>query len=113
MRHLYEIGIMPDWWKIESPSRKDEWDHISQVISAWDAECRGVVLLGKGVPLDELRELLRIARKHKICKGFAVGRSIFQAPLDRWFGGMGSDDECIHTIERNFTSLIEAWENSA
>jgi 5-dehydro-2-deoxygluconokinase len=113
MRHLYEIGIMPDWWKIESPSRDDEWDQISQVISAWDAECRGVVLLGKGVPLNELRESLRIARKHKICKGFAVGRSIFQAPLDRWFGGTCSDDECIHTIERNFTSLIEAWENSA
>ena len=23
MRHLYEIGILPDWWKIECPPRDD------------------------------------------------------------------------------------------
>jgi 5-dehydro-2-deoxygluconokinase len=113
MQHLYEIGIMPDWWKIECPSCDTEWQQMTRVISECDAECRGVILLGKGAPLDELRESLQSARKHSICKGFAVGRSIFQGPVDSWFRGTCSDVECCEMIERNFVSLIEAWENSA
>jgi 5-dehydro-2-deoxygluconokinase len=113
MDHLYEIGILPDWWKIECPSRDSEWEEITRVISERDAECRGVILLGKGAPLDELRETFQSARKHSICKGFAVGRSIFQGPVDSWFRGTCSEEDCCEMIERNFVSLIEAWENSA
>jgi 5-dehydro-2-deoxygluconokinase len=112
MRHLYKIGILPDWWKIESPAREAEWNEISAVIAECDTECRGVILLGKGVPLAELRDSLVLARKHSICKGFAVGRSIFQGPVDSWFGGTCSDDECVQLIERNFLSLIGAWERA-
>ena len=113
VRHLYDLGIFPDWWKIECPPRDAEWQDLSEVIASRDAECRGVVLLGKGVPLEELRESFQSARSHKVCKGFAVGRSIFQGPIDAWFAGTCSDDECTRTIESNFRSLIEAWESSS
>ena len=68
-------------------ARRRNGKHLSEVISDHDAECRGVILLGKGVPLEELRESFRTARKHSVCKGFAVGRSIFQGPIESWFGG--------------------------
>ncbi len=113
MRHLYAMEIFPDWWKIECPQRDAEWDDLSRVISENDAECRGVILLGKGLPLEELRRSFRSARKHKICKGFAVGRSIFQGPIESWFNGECSDNECTRMIEENFASLIEAWESSS
>ncbi|MEX2306029.1 MAG: 5-dehydro-2-deoxygluconokinase [Pirellulales bacterium] len=113
MSHLYDMEIFPDWWKIECPPRDAEWDDLSRVILDNDAECRGVILLGKGVPLEKLRGSLASARKHKVCKGFAVGRSIFQGPIEAWFKGACSDSECTRMIERNFSSLIEAWDSSS
>jgi 5-dehydro-2-deoxygluconokinase len=113
MHHLYEIGIWPDWWKIESPSNDLEWQEITSAISRNDAECRGVILLGKGAPLEVMRRSLRAARQHAVCRGFAVGRSIFQQPVDDWLGGNLSDDECIRAVETNFRLLIDAWEGAS
>ena len=113
MRRLYSLGILPDWWKIESPAREAEWAAIGDVIADSDPECRGVVLLGKGVPLEAMQRSLRAARQHPVCKGFAVGRSIFQQPVDDWFAGTCSDEECVRTIESNFLSLIEAWQSES
>jgi 5-dehydro-2-deoxygluconokinase len=112
VRHLYGIGLLPDWWKIECPPSDAAWEELSRVISDHDAECRGVILLGKGAPLAELCDTFRSARHHAVCKGFAVGRSIFQAPVDAWFSGASSDEACRQAIETNFRALIEAWGNS-
>jgi 5-dehydro-2-deoxygluconokinase len=111
MRRLYVLGILPDWWKIETPAREAKWDEIAGVIAEHDPDCRGVVLLGKGASLEAMQQSLRAARQHIACKGFAVGRSIFQQPVDDWFAGICGDEECVRTIERNFLTLIEAWQN--
>jgi 5-dehydro-2-deoxygluconokinase len=113
IRQLYQIEIYPDWWKIECPPLDAEWEDLNRAIAEYDADCRGVILLGKGEPLEELRESLKSARKHKVCKGFAVGRSIFQEPIENWFQGACDDDQCKQSIEENFRSLIEAWESSS
>ena len=73
MRHLYDIGLFPDWWKIECPPRDAEWDDLSEVISDRDPECRGVILLGKGVPLDELRESFRSRPQTQSLQGICGG----------------------------------------
>lgn len=113
MRQLYETGILPDWWKIESPPDDAQWAAVAATIAEHDAECRGVILLGKGAPLPELQAAFRAARKHSICKGFAVGRSIFHEPTERWFRGAFSDDACRRAIEDNFESLIKTWDSAA
>jgi 5-dehydro-2-deoxygluconokinase len=113
IRHIYDAGVLPDWWKIKSPSRDADWRNLSEVISERDAECRGVVLLGKGVPLSELREAFKIARSYTVCKGFAVGRSIFNEPIEAWFKGTLDDNGCVDAVETNFRSLIEAWSGAS
>lgn len=113
MRHLYGTGIVPDWWKIESPPDDTQWAAVAATIAEHDAECRGVILLGKGVPLPDLQTAFRAARKHSICKGFAVGRSIFHEPIDNWFRGANSADACRRAIEDNFETLIKTWDSSA
>jgi 5-dehydro-2-deoxygluconokinase len=112
MRHFYDIGVYPDWWKVESPPRETEWQAITNTIASNDPECCGVILLGKGVPLDELRRSFAIARTHSVCRGFAVGRSIFHEPIQSWFEDRCSDDDCIQIIEANFLDLINTWEGS-
>lgn len=110
--HLYDAGIFPDWWKIECPESSAAWKELSRVIESNDADCRGVVLLGKGVPLNEISATFALARHYPICKGFAVGRSIFHKPVDEWFQRAIGDDTCIRRVEDNFRELIRAWEQS-
>jgi 5-dehydro-2-deoxygluconokinase len=112
VHHLYGLQIFPDWWKIECPAREWEWSDLSATILEHDAECRGVILLGKGVPLEELRPSIAAAHKYDVCKGFAVGRSIFHEAVEAWFLGDCDDVQCVRGIETNFLSLIEAWEDA-
>src|SRR5690606_12319018 len=43
---VYDAGIRPDWWKLESQPSAAAWANIDQVIEVRDPHCRGVVLLG-------------------------------------------------------------------
>jgi 5-dehydro-2-deoxygluconokinase len=113
MRRLYALGILPDWWKIESPPGEAEWETIGDFIAEYDADCRGVLLLGKGASLDTMQQSLRAARQYPVCRGFAVGRSIFQQPVEDWLAGTCGDEECVQTIERNFLTLIETWTSTS
>lgn len=110
IHRLYELGIFPDWWKIECPETAAVWQELSRVIESNDVDCRGVVLLGKGIPLDELSATITLARRFPICKGFAVGRSIFHKPVGDWFKRAIDDEACVQRIELNFRELIQAWE---
>ena len=44
-----------------------------------------------------------------ICRGFAVGRSIFGAAARDWFAGSLDDDTAVATIAENYSRLIGAW----
>ena len=46
IERLYEIGIKPDWWKLEGQASGAAWDNIARVIETGDPLCRGVLMLG-------------------------------------------------------------------
>jgi 5-dehydro-2-deoxygluconokinase len=106
---LYEIGIMPDWWKLESQASATAWNNIARVISTRDPYCRGIVLLGLEAPENELAEAFRIAKGCPLVKGFAVGRTIFAEPAQAWLSGRIDDDEAIDRMAKSFARLCEAW----
>jgi 5-dehydro-2-deoxygluconokinase len=58
---------------------------------------------------DELERGFAAAARHPVCKGFAVGRSIFMDAARRWFSGKCSDETVIHEVARNYASLVAAW----
>lgn len=108
IQRCYHLGIYPDWWKLPPPA-DDEWQDISQIIQQQAPQCRGVLLLGLDVPLANLEGFLKTAKQREICKGFAVGRSIFGAPSRQWLAGKISDGEYIEKIKNNYLLLIDAW----
>jgi len=105
---IYAHGLKPDWWKL--PSMSDEgWRGVAAEIKANDPYCRGVVLLGLEAPEDELAAAFKIARHHSICKGFAIGRSIFMAPARDWLLGKLDADAFAANVAENYRRLIEIW----
>jgi hypothetical protein len=93
IERFYEIGVYPDWWKLEPQASSRAWENISAVIARNDPWCRGVVLLGLDAPEEELAKGFAAASAHGIVKGFAVGRTIFSSAAQRWLRGQLTDEE--------------------
>jgi 5-dehydro-2-deoxygluconokinase len=108
LQRLYELGISPEWWKLEQLSAP-MWRQIDALIQAHDPYCRGVVLLGLNAPAEILREGFRAARASKTCRGFTVGRTIFYEPSRKWFQGELDDEGVKREVAANFVELIQAW----
>jgi 5-dehydro-2-deoxygluconokinase len=109
LAEIYAAGIKPDWWKLASPQDDEAWAAIEQVIQREDPYCRGVLLLGMEASEDELERGFAAAARHPVCKGFAVGRSIFMEAARLWFADKLSDQEVISRVEKNYASLVAAW----
>jgi 5-dehydro-2-deoxygluconokinase len=106
---IYEIGVRPDWWKLEPSASSATWENIEGAITLGDPLCRGVVLLGMSAPEDELVGSFVAAAPFKIVKGFAVGRTIFDAVARRWFCGEMTDDAAVNGMAEKLTALVSAW----
>ncbi|MCW8927042.1 MAG: 5-dehydro-2-deoxygluconokinase [Xanthomonadales bacterium] len=112
MRHFYEIGVYPDWWKLEPIVDGDEFGAITKVIDDYDPLCRGVVLLGYAAPLKELEASFRAAASHDRVKGFAVGRSIWYEAARDWLAGDCDDDQYVASVSSGLKDLADAWDRA-
>jgi 5-dehydro-2-deoxygluconokinase len=72
-----------------------------------------VLLLGLEAPEDELEAAFAMARRHPVCKGFAVGRTIFAGPAEAWLRGEIKDQQAIELMAATYRRLIAAWEQAA
>ncbi len=111
-RIYYEGGVFPDWWKLPAPDA-ETWTEIEEVIARRDPHCRGVILLGLAAEEDEISRGFRAAAAHGLCKGFAIGRSIFAEPAARWFAGDMSDDKVVADIAARYQRMVELWRDRA
>lgn len=111
LKRLYNLGIYPAWWKIEAQSA-EEWQKLDELIQARDPYCRGVVLLGLNASAECLAEGFRQAANSQTCRGFAVGRTIFQAPSRGWLAGEIDDETLIQQVQGTFEQLINAWRSA-
>jgi 5-dehydro-2-deoxygluconokinase len=112
LTQIYAAGVFPDWWKLPPAQSALEWQHTSDVIAKHDPHCRGVLVLGLEASEEKLDASFRIAAPHAICRGFAVGRSIFGASASSWFAGSMSDDAVVTDIAERYARLIKRWDEA-
>jgi 5-dehydro-2-deoxygluconokinase len=111
LKRLYNLGIYPAWWKIEAQSA-EQWRQLDELIEERDPYCRGVVLLGLNASAQALAEGFQQASQSRTCRGFAVGRTIFQEPSRAWMAGEIDDETLIQQVQQTFEQLIQAWRSS-
>ncbi len=109
---LYEAGVYPDWWKLPPAADVRAWSEATAVIERHDRHCRGVVMLGLEADEATLQASFEVAAQFGICKGFAVGRSIFAAPARAWFAGEASDGEVVEEVAERYARLIGMWQRA-
>jgi 5-dehydro-2-deoxygluconokinase len=109
IQRIYDIGIKPDWWKLEPQKSATAWGAINEAVSLNDSYCRGVLVLGLEAPFADLVESFRACAGVPVVKGFAVGRTIHIDPARAWLAGTISDAEAVDQMAERFASLVAAW----
>lgn len=104
----YAAGIRPEWWKLP-PLTPAAWRALNACVAAEDPHCRGVLLLGLEASEEQLWDAFRDAAGQPLCKGFAVGRTLFAAAAQRWFDGSFDDSAVIADVATRYQRLIGTW----
>ncbi|MGX9334428.1 bifunctional 5-dehydro-2-deoxygluconokinase/5-dehydro-2-deoxyphosphogluconate aldolase (plasmid) [Klebsiella grimontii] len=108
VERFYQLGIKPDWWKLPALSAAG-WQSIGRLIDQYDPLCRGILILGLDAPEAELKAGFAAAADIPWVKGFAVGRTIFGEPSQRWFSHQYNDRQLIDAVKQKYLTLIGFW----
>ncbi len=112
IQRFYDIGIRPDWWKLEPLASDGAWRSCCAVITRNDPHCRGIVVLGLDASHDALQSSFDAAAQHPLVRGFAVGRTIFSAAARDWFAGRLSDSDAVADMARRYGALCASWDRA-
>lgn len=108
MRRFYTLSIRPDWWKISPPRDLDGWAAVAEVVGKHDPHCRGVLVLGQDVDAVVLEKHIALAAEAPVCRGFAIGRTIWREPFERWLSN-GDDDAFTRDVAAGYARFLEIW----
>ena len=111
INRFYELGVYPDWWKLEPTTDPEAWEEICKAIESNDPYCHGIVILGLSASDEELNNSFKIASQYDLVKGFAVGRTIFADAAKAWLAGNIDDAEALRNMAGKFQSLVDMWLN--
>jgi 5-dehydro-2-deoxygluconokinase len=112
INRIYEIGVRPDWWKLEPMRTEAAWASTCAAIEQNDPWCRGVLVLGLDAPEAALAESFAVAARHGMVKGFAVGRTIFGEAARAWFRGELDDAAAVATMASRYQKLCALWDKA-
>ena len=110
IQRFYELGIYPDWWKLEPFATDAAWENACAAITRNDPHTRGIVVLGLDASEADLAASLQLAARHKLVKGFAIGRTIFADAARQWFTGALTDSAAIAMMSERYARFCTVWD---
>ena len=112
IQQFYDLGIYPDWWKLEPFKTEEAWQNAVDAIERNDPYTRGIVVLGLDAPEADLAESFALAAKQPLVKGFAVGRTIFGDAARAWMKGVLSDEAAVDMMQTRYARLCDIWDQA-
>ncbi|QRM57093.1 5-dehydro-2-deoxygluconokinase [Sinorhizobium sp. BG8] len=112
IQHFYDIGIFPDWWKLEPMKTEAAWSNTIAAIEKNDPHTRGIVVLGLDAPEAELAASFEVAAAFDLVRGFAVGRTIFGDVARGWMQGEIEDTTAVAEMARRYGRLCSIWDEA-
>jgi 5-dehydro-2-deoxygluconokinase len=110
MRRFYELGVKPDWWKLEPGKDENYWQNLGRVIDDNDPHCQGIIVLGLDGTIESISQSFMLAAAQSWVKGFAVGRTLFSESAKAWLAGNIDDAAAVKEMRAKFRSMIGAWD---
>lgn len=110
IQRFYDIGVYPDWWKLEPMLSAAAWDTTIAAIEANDPNTRGIVILGLGESEEKLAASFEVAAGYPLVKGFAVGRTIFGDAAKGFMAGTLCAQEAVADMATKYRRLCDVWD---
>ena len=110
IQRFYDLGIYPDWWKLEPFKTEEAWAAAVGTIEKNDPRTRGIVVLGLDAPAAELAASFALAARQPLVKGFAVGRTIFGQVAREWMKGDLGNAEAVARMATLYDGLCGVWD---
>jgi 5-dehydro-2-deoxygluconokinase len=107
---FYDLGIYPDWWKLEPFATDAAYRAACDAITSRDPHVRGIVVLGLDASEAALAASLALAARHDLVKGFAIGRTIFGDAARGWLAGKLTDDQAVQDMATKYARLCGIWD---
>ncbi len=112
INRFYDIGIYPDWWKLEPMQTAAAWKATCDAINARDPNVQGIVILGLGQSESELAASFKLASAFPLVKGFAVGRTIHNDVGRDWLAGDCDDITAVQIMSANYQRMCDYWDTA-
>ena len=112
IERFYEIGVFPDWWKLQPMDGEAAWRKTGAAIRRHDENVRGILVLGLGASEEVLAKGLASAAREPLVKGFAVGRTIFGAAARAWMAGETTDAAAVAEMADGYRRLCRLWDDA-
>ncbi|MFZ1470166.1 MAG: 5-dehydro-2-deoxygluconokinase [Paracoccaceae bacterium] len=112
IERFYDLGIYPDWWKLEPFATDAAYAATCAAITARDRHVRGIVVLGLDASEEALSASLALAAGHGLVKGFAIGRTIFGDAARAWMQGQMTDAAAVAMMAGNYARLCAIWDRA-
>jgi 5-dehydro-2-deoxygluconokinase len=110
IQRFYDLGVYPDWWKLEPFKSEAAWQNVVDAIERNDPHTRGIVVLGLDAPQVELEAGFALAARFPLVRGFAVGRTIFGQPARDWMAGRIDDAAAVARMSASYQALCAIWD---
>lgn len=112
IQRFYNLGVRPDWWKLEPFNTEQAWQNVCDAILRNDPDVHGIVVLGLDAPAEELSDSFAMAARFELVKGFAVGRTIIGDTARSWMIGETGDADAIENMTECYKILCETWDKA-
>jgi 5-dehydro-2-deoxygluconokinase len=107
MRDMHRHGVFPSVWKLEMQSTQRDWKKLATIAKA------PMILLGHGESKTIVDSWVTTAAKSGVVNGFAIGRTIFLAPIKSFLKKEISRTEAVKKIAKNYLYFIKLWAEHA
>jgi 5-dehydro-2-deoxygluconokinase len=108
IKEIRAFGIKPNIWKLEAMYKASDWQKIIRLIGKEER----IIVLGRAGSKELVSQWLKTAAKFKEIIGFAVGRTIFFPPLEKFIAKKNSKNIAIKQIAGNFQYFIDLWQKN-
>lgn len=109
IKEIRNFGIEPDIWKLEAMPKKSDWKNVIEAAKKGSKKDAKIIVLGRAGTKKQVKEWLKTASSFPEIIGFAIGRTIFFSPLQKYREGKISRKQAIGLIAKDFSYFTDYW----
>lgn len=119
IRELQAFGVEPDIWKLEGLESADQAAAVAEAARSGTTaggasrDKVGCILLGRGSDEAQVHRWLATAAPVPGWIGFAVGRTNFAEPVQRFLADRGAEHRSIDEIAASYKRCVDVWQEAA